>query len=252
MALIHVVLLSILSFLFLEDLIRYFYSVSFIFQKSTRLRRAQSLQGTGVVVARVSYIYFFLIFFTLKTPAWDLFFTSYRLGFFFLVLSFWGLLLHRSFIRYTLLKVQGALISGFLLCFIGTMYILFFISELVSLLLILEIIAVLYYFFFLNYLDLKSLTLIKYKYFLGLYILMSYLVTLLFCMGLLTLSYFFGTLNYVELGLVGAGQGTWAYYFIFLAFFLKLGLPGLHFFKLELYQFISLNLLYIYSILTDL
>ena len=117
-------------------------------------------------------------------------------------------MLHRSFIGYTLLKVQGALISGFLLCFIGTMYILFFISELVSLLLILEIIAVLYYFFFLNYLDLKSLTLIKYKYFLGLYILMSYLVTLLFCMGLLILSYFFGTLNYVELGLVGAGQGT--------------------------------------------
>ena len=129
------------------------------------------------------------------------------------------------------------------------MYTLFYIRELISLLLVLELIAVLYYFFFLNYIDLKSFTLVKYKYLLGVYILMSYLVTLLFCLGMFGLSFLYGTLNYRELSYLTLNL-NWACYLLLCAFFLKLGLPSLHFFKLELYQFINFNLLYLYSILS--
>ena len=249
MSLVHHILLALICFIFIGDLIRYFYTIGFYSQQSLLLGRSFLLQGTSPIITRFYYTYVSFFIITLKVTALDSFWVGYRLGFLLLILLFWFLVFNKQFFQYSLWSVSGLLISSFFFCFIGCMYTLFYIRELISLLLVLELIAVLYYFFFLNYIDLKSFTLVKYKYLLGVYILMSYLVTLLFCLGMFGLSFLYGTLNYRELSYLTLNL-NWACYLLLCAFFLKLGLPSLHFFKLELYQFINFNLLYLYSILS--
>lgn len=133
---------------------------------------------------------------------------------------------------------------GFLL-----IYILPLLKDYIFFLVFLELLGVIYYFFFLNYLDKIYISLLRYKHFLILYLLNSFLITLFFSFGILLLCIYFGTLNFNELSHFTL-ENNFILCFILLGLGWKLGLPGVHFFKLELYNYLPLTLLFFFSIIS--
>lgn len=129
------------------------------------------------------------------------------------------------------------------------LFIFLIINNLILFLLALELVAVLYYFFFLNILSASTLSLIRYKNFLILYLLNSLLTTILFSLGILIISWSTGTLAFSEL-LYFYDKIIVGVLLILLSLGWKLGLPGLHFFKLELYNYIPLSTFFFFSILS--
>ena len=125
---------------------------------------------------------------------------------------------------------------------------LFITTNLIVFILVVELLATLYYFFFLNSLYNQKQTIIKIKNLLINYIWLS-LLTLLFCI----ISFIFiimgvGTLDFLELTLLSSYLNKSVYLFLFIAMAWKLGLPIFHFFKLELYQFLELDIIFYFSI----
>ena len=128
-------------------------------------------------------------------------------------------------------------------------YILPLLKDYIFLLLFLELLGVAYYFFFLNYLDKVYISFLRYKHFLIVYLLNSFLITLFFSFGMLLLCIYYGTLNFTEL-LYFTLEKKYALFFILIGLGWKLGLPGVHFFKLELYNYLPLTLLFFFSIIS--
>lgn len=89
-------------------------------------------------------------------------------------------------------------------------FILPLLQDYIFLLLLLELLSVVYYFFFLNYLDKIYISLIRYKHFLILYLLNSFLVTLFFSFGIILTCISFGTLNFTELLYFTKGNTNYA------------------------------------------
>lgn len=129
------------------------------------------------------------------------------------------------------------------------LYILPLLQDYIFFLVFLELLGVMYYFFFLNYLDKIYISFLRYKHFLILYLLNSFLITLFFSFGILLLGIYFGTLNFTEL-LYFTLEKRYILFFILLGLGWKLGLPGVHFFKLELYSYLPLTLLFFFSIIS--
>lgn len=179
--------------------------------------------------------------------------SSLKLGiltiFIFLTLQLWGLAYWKQLYLYISNHVNLAFISFSFYITILVLFLILICNNFILFLLILETIAVLYYFFFLNIVDSNVVSLLKYKNFLILYLLNSLFTTIFFSIGLAYLAWKVGTLTFSELNyftldiFIGIGLITFSLGW-------KLGLPGLHFFKLELYNYISLSLLFFFSSLS--
>lgn len=129
--------------------------------------------------------------------------------------------------------------------------IFFFIKNYVTLYIIIELYAILFYFFFLNIdFNSKQLYLIQYKNSLLLYLFNNFLTSILFLFGINFIISFYGSINFNELNFFSLIKPDWHLYFIVLAFIFKLGLPGYHFLKIELYKYLSLSNVILFSVIT--
>ena len=118
----------------------------------------------------------------------------------------------------------------------------------IVLLLSLETITTLYYFFFLKTTKEVNFSLIKYKNLISYYLWLSFFTLLFFSFNLIVLTYSYGTLNFLELRFFNLEHKY--YILLLIAFFWKLGVPLFHFFKLELYRYLDFISLVLFSIIS--
>ena len=111
-----------------------------------------------------------------------------------------------------------------------------------------ECIAALYYFFFLQRSPRESFSAIRYKNLLSLYLWLSFFTLFLFIVGTLILIDSYGTLEFSEIKLFSEEQ--FILIILMLGFFWKIGMPGFHFFKFELYRYLPTFDLVLFSTLT--
>jgi hypothetical protein len=125
----------------------------------------------------------------------------------------------------------------------------FFINTFVLFFIYIELYSILFYFFFLNDNKKQSLNFLQYKNMLLLYLFNNFFSTILFLIGLNFLVEIYGTVNFTELSYFD-NNPHWQTYFIILSFIVKLSLPGLHFLKIEVYKYLTLEIVIVYSVIT--
>lgn len=126
----------------------------------------------------------------------------------------------------------------------------YFINNLMLFILALELISILYYFFFLQQTEKDLLTFLKLKNLLNLYLWFSFFTLVLLSFSVLVCVFTVGTVNFFQLECFRYTTTSLYWTILLLALFWKMALPGFHFFKLELYQYISILFLLIFSSLT--
>lgn len=127
------------------------------------------------------------------------------------------------------------------------------VDNFLSLFFFMELLAICYYFFFLITINNKIYSnLNQLKNLLILYLWNSFWTTLLFGVFLNFLLFKYGTLVFTEIQLLWQISDWYIIYFFFFAILLKLGLPFMHFIKLQIYNFLDWNLVFFYSIVTTL
>lgn len=127
----------------------------------------------------------------------------------------------------------------------------FYINNYITLYIIIELYAILFYFFFLNIdFNFKQLYLIQYKNSLLLYLFNNFLTSILFLFGINSIISSYGSVNFIELNFFFIVDISWHLYFIIISFILKLSLPGYHFLKIELYKYLSVSNVILFSVVT--
>ena len=129
--------------------------------------------------------------------------------------------------------------------------IFFFINNYIIFYLFIELYAIIFYFFFLNInFNFKQIYLIQYKNSLLLYLVNNFLTSILYLIGLNYIINYYGTVNFYELNFFNFLSIDWTLYFLIFSFILKLALPGYHFLKIEIYKYLSLNNVILFSTIT--
>ena len=124
-----------------------------------------------------------------------------------------------------------------------------FVKNFLILFLALEMIGVLYYFFFLIRLTANNLSALKYKNLLSNYLWISFFFLVLVSSIFYWLILNFGTLNFEQLNCL-ASESNEIWNFIVLIMLWKAGAPGFHFLKFELYQYLPIYTLIVFSLLS--
>ena len=101
-------------------------------------------------------------------------------------------------------------------------------------------------FFFLQYSHKDYNLIVKYKNLISYYLWLSFFTLIFFVISIVLLSFIYGTLDYREINYFYIVN--YIFYFIFISLSLKLGVPGFHFFKLELYKYLPINNLILFSV----
>lgn len=131
------------------------------------------------------------------------------------------------------------------------LFLFFFINNFVLFYLFIELYAIIFYFFFLNVnFNFKQLSLINYKNSLLLYLFNNFLTSVLYLIGLSYVIYNWGTINFYELNFFNFLSPQWSLYLLIFSFVFKLSLPGYHFLKIEIYKYLSLNNVILFSVIT--
>lgn len=126
-----------------------------------------------------------------------------------------------------------------------------FIKTIVAFFLLIELYSIIFYFFYLNSIPQnKSITLLQFKNMLILYLINNFIITLFFLIGLNSIIESFGTVNFLELSYLNGVSYNWTTYFLILSVFCKLALPGFHFLKLEVYKYLTVDVVIIFSVIT--
>lgn len=131
-------------------------------------------------------------------------------------------------------------------CFVVLVNVIFA-SNLILFFFILELLSVVYYLFFLSRLSISTLTVIKYRNLVTFYLWTSFLILITFFASSLFIIYNYGTLNFVQLFYFADTFNIIVLHLIFFSLLWKIGAPGFHFFKLEIYQFLPLYTLLLFS-----
>ena len=183
---------------------------------------------------------FTLKFFFLTTP-------TFIFGYLLVYFLFWSFLVYKDLTATFLQQVRG---DWLLFCFMlgaFVVYVFSLITNLISYLLLLETLAILYYFFFLNYNTALSTNLVQYKHLLLLYIVVSFFTTILFAAAIILFTLWYGTISFLELSFLNSDY-LLPYAVLTISLLWKFGAPGFHFFKLELYQYLSGHVLVLFSL----
>lgn len=127
-----------------------------------------------------------------------------------------------------------------------------FVGDFITLLFILEIIGVIYYFFFLTFTIPTKGVALKYKNLLSYYLWSSFVILLVYSIFLIYTMYSLGTLNFFEIScLIQDDSGNKLLWLTLISIiFWKVGAPGFHFFKMEIYQFLPFYVLLMFSLYT--
>lgn len=124
-----------------------------------------------------------------------------------------------------------------------------FVNNFVIFFLFIELYSIIFYFFFLYKQEVKSINLLQYKNMLLLYLFNNFFSSIMYLFGMYYIVYYYGTLNFVELTYLQKSS-HWEIYFIIVSFILKLSLPGFHFLKIEIYKYLTYDVIILYSVLT--
>lgn len=124
----------------------------------------------------------------------------------------------------------------------------YFANNLLIFILLLEVIATIYYFFFLNTLESNTVSLIKLKNLIINYLWLSLLTLIFFSYVIFFFITNVGTLDFHELFLFKEYTTTSTNLFLLCTVFWKIGLPGFHFFKYEIYRFLPLGTIFYFSL----
>jgi hypothetical protein len=134
---------------------------------------------------------------------------------------------------------------------IAFFFFFFFINNYVTFYLFIELYAILFYFFFLNInFNFKQLYLINYKNSLLLYLFNNFLTSILYLIGLNFVISYFGTVNFQELLFFNVINVSWELYFLVFSFIIKLSLPGYHFLKIEIYKYLNITNVILFSVIS--
>ena len=145
--------------------------------------------------------------------------------------------------------------SNFLFLFFNIFYLLFFstyINSIILFFLFIELYAILFYFIFLNDVHTNtSFDVLKLKNALLLYLISNFITTIFLLIGLIYTVSSYGTTHFTELNFIATSTNNSPFIvFIVIGFLLKLGLPMLHFLKLEIYKYLDISFVIIFSIIT--
>lgn len=124
-----------------------------------------------------------------------------------------------------------------------------YVKNFLILIFVLELVNVVYYFFFLNFNFSDEESYVKYRNLLSLFLWNSFIVLCMSCLLNFILIFTSGTLDFAELGYV-KNINFIIWQFILVTIFWKAGAPGFHFFKIEVYRYIPRHLVFIFSAYT--
>lgn len=225
---------------------RWYLSTNILSSKTTfaLTKNAGNIVSNTINIAIYTLIVHCVGILTWKAPRYwaikqTLFYSTNSLYFTILIL---GLLLfikqyNRVNTTFIILIFGVALISSF-----------YFIKNLLIFVLFLEVAATLYYFFFLYTLTNNNQSLVKLKNLIINYIWLSFFTLIFFSYSLFFFIKTCGTLDIIELSYVGSHVSYIGTTLFFISLLWKLGAPGFHFFKLELYQYLPLETIFFFSI----
>lgn len=128
------------------------------------------------------------------------------------------------------------------LFFYATNFILFFLG--------LELVAILYFFFFIQQFQVKILTFVKLKNLISSYLWISFFTLLLLSLFLVIVLFTCGTSDFKELNYLHSTSSPFMWSLLLLILFWKIGMPGFHFFKLEMYKYLNIVMLLCFSAIT--
>ena len=149
-------------------------------------------------------------------------------------------------IFFSKIKSNVSFINFNLIIFMSLFY---FVNNFITFYLFIELYSIFFFFFFLNNNLKRNLTFLEQKNALLLYLFNNFLSSLLYLIGLYYVINIYGTVNILELNYI-SNRSNWQIYFLIISFFIKLSLPGFHFLKIEVYKYLSLDVVIIYSIST--
>lgn len=166
---------------------------------------------------------------------------------FFLLVLFYTLVINHLKYSQTELEVH---INGciWLIC---CLIVFFIIDNFLSFLLILEIIATVYFFFILVFIKNNTLTLLKLKNLISNYLWVSFFTLIILYFSLLLVVKNVGTLTFVEIYFYSEKVPFYVWHLLLISLLWKIGGPGFYFFKVELYQYLPTNSLFIFSIVSS-
>ena len=107
-----------------------------------------------------------------------------------------------------------------------------------------------YFFFFLTSYNLTNFTILKYKNSILLLLWNNFLTTIFLSVSCFFLLKSYGTTNFTELATLNSAPTILGLFLIGLAW--KLGIPFFHFFKLEIYKFLTRENIFFFSVITSL
>jgi len=124
-----------------------------------------------------------------------------------------------------------------------------YISNFITFFIFLEIYSITFYFYLLNQNSHTSNLLIKYKNNLLLYLFNNFLISIFFMFFVSHIVYIYGTTNFSELQLFGNLTNNY-FVILILSIIIKLSLPGAHYLKIEIYKYVSLENVIVFSVVT--
>lgn len=131
------------------------------------------------------------------------------------------------------------------------LFFILFINSLVIFFLFIELYSILFYFFFLNTnRNNLNLNLLKLKNSLLLYLINNFFTTILFLLGINYVVELYGSTNFIELLYLNNTVSSWKIYLIIFAFIVKLSLPSFHYLKLEIYKYLNIDIVVVFSVIT--
>lgn len=113
----------------------------------------------------------------------------------------------------------------------------------------LEFYSIIFYFYLLNQNNTSSTLLIKYKNNLLLYLFNNFLISVFFMFFISHVIYVYGTINFYELQIFSNLNNNY-FIFLILTIIVKLSLPGAHYLKIEMYKYIELESVILFSVTT--
>lgn len=152
--------------------------------------------------------------------------------------------------NYRYFNNQLNLIHNLALWFYVGLTSLLLIDNLITLLLLLEFIGVLYYFFFLEQASPEIRSFIKLKNMLNSYLWLSFFTLIFLFLAFLKICSEIGTLDFNEIAQLSNNVSGLSWFLLFIGFFFKLGIAGFHILKFEVYKHISSFYIIFFSLYT--
>lgn len=116
---------------------------------------------------------------------------------------------------------------------------LYLVDNFITLLLILEFVSILYYFFFLQQVSTNVRSYIKLKNLLNTYLWLSFFTLIFLFFSFVTVTLNIGSLNFNEINLLSNHIPNYSWIFLFIGLLIKLGISGFHILKFQVYKHLS-------------